>query len=241
MSGTATSTRRSIPAELWETANSVLAGRTPARGGRRPVHGYSGLVWCACGMQMYRRSAERGREFYRCARGRRNVLQEERCGNGSTVGDATDAAVDRLMRRMTVPERVTVTTGGDTGRQMELSRIQDEMSSAMSRKDMVAVTRLAGEFSEVEAMPSEPIQTVLRETGRTMAGVWGAGDLSDRRALLGRGEFRIVARQSDDGWRVVFVWEGNDERMSKSWRLTGAVTARQVLWDREWDAEPLVA
>ena len=73
----------------------------------------------------------------------------------------------------------------DSGRQMELQRIQDEMTAAMGHKDMGLVTTLAAKFAEVDSKPAEPIRTVPKRTGRTKAQAWDKGTLDDQRAMLG--------------------------------------------------------
>jgi len=139
------------------------------------------------------------------------------------------------MTRFTMAERVLVTTGGDHARQMELARLQGAMASAMAKKDMATVTRLAGEFSEVEARPSEPIQTTLRETGRTYAEVWAAGTLGDRRALLARGEYTITVKQRNDGWWM--VWLSLSETFAEAFPEWAEIM--KVMWDIEF-FEPVV-
>ena len=197
-----------VPEELFNAANAAMATRSfkhADKGGRRTRHGYSGYIYCACGARYYRHQSVRGTEKYRCGRGRSGTLAEQRCGYGAPDFTPVNTAIDALMTRLTMAERVLVTTGGDHARQMELQRIQDEMSAAMSKKDMTAVTRLAAEFSEVEATPSEPIRTSLRETGRTYAEVWAEGTLGDRRALLERGEYTVTVRQWVGGRWTVFL------------------------------------
>lgn len=83
------------------------------------------------------------------------------------------------------------TMGGDHGRQIKLKRVQDEMTSAVARKDMGLVATLAAKFDEIDAMPAEPVRTMPHRTGRTIADAWNAGTLADRRAIL-------------DGWRSVY-------------------------------------
>jgi DNA invertase Pin-like site-specific DNA recombinase len=177
-----------VPEELWDTANAALNARSfkhKDQGGRRAVHGYSGLIYCECGTQMYRHQSERGFEKYRCARGRRGNVNESRCNHGAVLFDAANTAVNALMSDDHTPEWVMVTTGGDHGRQMELQRIQAEMNTAMVHKDMALLTALAAKFAELDAMPAEPVRTMPRRTGRTMAGAWTTGTLADQRSILG--------------------------------------------------------
>ena len=203
-----------ITEELWESANSALSARSTPRGGRRAVHGYSSVIYCECGASFYRHQSvakdgsDVGTEKYRCSRGRRNILGEGRCDYPAIPFDAANKAVNALMRDDFTPEWVMVTTGGDSGRQMELQRIQDEMSDAMTRKDMGAVTNLAAKFAEVDSRPAEPIRTVPKRTGRTKAESWGNGTLSDQRTMLG--DFTVTVLRDAGGTiraRVEDVYE----------------------------------
>ena len=194
-----------VTQELWDNANAAMAARSFKRkdtGGRRAVHGYSGLIFCECGAQFYRHQSDRGSEKYRCGRGRRGDVTEAKCEYGAPLFSEVNELVDSFMSKMVTPEFVMVTTGGDHGRQMELARIQAEMQSAMSRKDMAAVSRLAAEFSDVDSRESEPVRMDMRETGKTFGQVWTEGNLADRRALLERMAQRLVIRQEDGQWTV---------------------------------------
>jgi hypothetical protein len=188
---------------LWESTNSALAGRTVQHGGRRAVHGYSSVIFCECAASFYRHQSvskdgsDVGVEKYRCPRGRRKHLGEGRCAYPAIPFDAANKAVDDLMRDDFTHELVMVTTGWDSGRQMELKRIQDEMTDAMSRKDMSLVTTLAAKFAEVDSLPAEPIRTVPKKTGPTKAEAWGEGTLSDQRAMLG--DFTVSVYLKTDG------------------------------------------
>lgn len=197
-----------VPKELWESANAALATRSFTRkdtGGRRVTYGYSGLIYCGCGAQMYRHQSQRngkpiGQEHYRCGRGRRGNVAERPCGCPALPFEATNDAVDALMLGDLTPEFVMVTTGGDHGRQMELQALQEAMSAAMARKDMAEVTRLAAQFAEVDARPAQPVRTEPKKTGRTNADVWRAGTLNDRRAILaGRQGVQFVTVVLHDG------------------------------------------
>ena len=75
------------------------------------------------------------------------------------------------------------TTGGDHGRQAELTRIKAEMTTAMTRGDMTLVTMLAGKYAELDAKPSEPVRTIPKKTGRTLDQAWEEGTLADRRTF----------------------------------------------------------
>jgi hypothetical protein len=197
-----------VSEELFNAANAAMATRSfkhADKGGRRTEHAYSGYIYCACGTRLYRHKSDHGTEKYRCGRGPSGTLAEQRCVYGAPIFGPVNEAIDALMTRLTLSERVLVTTGGDHARQMELQRIENEMTAAMSRKDMTAVTELAAEFSEVEATPSEPIRTELRETGRTYGEVWAEGTLGDRRALLERGEYTITVKKWVGGQWMAFL------------------------------------
>jgi hypothetical protein len=197
-----------VSEELFNAANAAMATRSfkhADKGGRRTEHAYSGYIYCACGTRLYRHKSDHGTEKYRCGRGRSGTLAEQRCVYGAPIFGPVNEAIDALMTRLTLSERVLVTTGGDHARQMELQRIENEMTAAMSRKDMTAVTELAAEFSEVEATPSEPIRTELRETGRTYGEVWAEGTLGDLRALLERGEYTITVKKWVGGQWMAFL------------------------------------
>jgi hypothetical protein len=193
-----------VTQEQWDDANAAMASRSFARG-RNVEQGYS--VYCACGTRYYHHQSSRngkptGQAKYRCGRGRGGNLAESRCEHGAPIFSAVNDAVDRLMRHVDLPERVMVTSGGDHGRQMELARIKGAMAAAMGKGDMAAVATLAAEFSAVDSQPAKPIVTSLRLTGRTYADVWTAGTVEDRRAMLARGEFRIMAAELGGRWVV---------------------------------------
>lgn len=195
--------------QLWESANAALATRSykhKDQGGRRSVHGYSGLIFCECGAQYYRHYTGSGHERYRCGRGRSGSLMETKCGHGAPIFSEVNDLVDEFMSVLRMPERVMVTTGGDHGRQMELARIQADMSSAMARQDMVSVARLAAEFDVVKARESEPVRVEWKETGKSYGDVWKNGNLSDRRAMLSRlVQVRLQVKQVDGEWKISLV------------------------------------
>jgi DNA invertase Pin-like site-specific DNA recombinase len=192
-----------ISEEQWESANSALAARTIAHGGRGVVHAYSSVIYCECGASFYRHQSvskdgsDVGVEKYRCSRGRRNHLGEGFCDFPAIPFDAANKAVDVFMRDDFSWEWMMVTTGGDSGRQMELQRIQDEMTSAMNRKDMSLVTTLATKFAEVDSQPAEPIRTVPKKTGRTKSEAWCNGTLTDQRTMLG--DYVVTVLLDSDG------------------------------------------
>jgi DNA invertase Pin-like site-specific DNA recombinase len=197
-----------VTQELWDAANAAMATRSfkqKETGGRRTEYAYSGLIFCECGAQLYRHQSERGHEKYRCGRGRRGDLTETRCEFGAPLYEDINKQIDAMMSIWDVAETVLVTTGGDHGKQMELARIQSEMSAAMAKKDMILVAKLAGEFAAVDAQPSEPVKMQLRETGKKYSDVWRDGDLADRRALLERFGRKIIVTETDGKWRVVSI------------------------------------
>jgi DNA invertase Pin-like site-specific DNA recombinase len=198
-----------ITQELFDSANAALAARrfTKKPGGRAIAHGYSGLVFCECGAPYYHHQSTKdgkatGKAKYRCGMGRRGNAEEARCEFGAPLFVNVDQAVDRLMARMTMAERIMTTTGGDHARQTALSAIQDQMNAAMSAKDMASVVKLAAEFEVMNSKESAPIEISVTETGRTYGEVWAAGTLAERRNLLERGEYRLVVKYTDDEWRV---------------------------------------
>jgi DNA invertase Pin-like site-specific DNA recombinase len=198
-----------VTQELWDSANAALATRSfkhKETGGRRTEHAYSGLIFCECGAQLYRHQSERGSEKYRCGRGRRGDLTETRCEYGAPLFAEINDKINAVMSKWAAAEWVTVTTGGDHGKQMELQRIQSEMSSAMAKKDMIAVTKLAAEYAEVDARESEPVKVQHLQTGRVLGDVWRDGDLADRRALLGRTlAHRLTIKMVDGEWKPVMM------------------------------------
>jgi hypothetical protein len=125
-----------VSEELFNAANAAMATRSfkhADKGGRRTEHAYSGYIYCACGTRLYRHKSDHGTEKYRCGRGRSGTLAEQRCVYGAPIFGPVNEAIDALMTRLTLSERVLVTTGGDHARQMELQRIENEMTAAMSR------------------------------------------------------------------------------------------------------------
>lgn len=195
---------------LFNAANSALNARSfehSDKGGHRVEHGYSSLIKCQCGATMYRHFTGRGNAKYRCSTGRSGDVTQQRCDHGAPVYEGVNTAIDAVMSRCTVPERIMVTTGGDHARQTQLADLQKAMSAAMTAGDMPKVTELAAAFSEAQSRPAEPIKTTLRETGRTYADVWAGASLSDRRDLLGRGDFTITVAEKPDGWAVYLDWQ----------------------------------
>lgn len=192
-----------ITQELFDSANAALEARRITRkpGGRATVHAYSGHIYCECGALYYRHKSERGQEKYRCGRGRRGDVTEARCEYGAPNFTRVNEAVDRLMSRMTMPERVMTTTGGDHARQAALRAVQDALGIATAKGNVDEIVRLAGELKVLQDQDVQPIEISVTETGRTYAQVWLDGSISERRSLLERGEYRLIVK-NDDGWRV---------------------------------------
>jgi DNA invertase Pin-like site-specific DNA recombinase len=198
-----------ITQDLFDSANAaMLARRINRKPGKGATHGYSGMIFCECGAQFYRHQSTKtdgtptGGEKYRCGRGRRGDLTEAKCSHGAPMFAKTNEAIDRLMERMTMPERVMTTTGGDHARQAALSALQDQMNAAMAKRDMAVVRKLSDEFEAMDSQESQPIEVTVTETGRTYAEVWAEGTLTDRRSLLERAEYRLEVKFIDDEWRV---------------------------------------
>jgi DNA invertase Pin-like site-specific DNA recombinase len=221
---------------LWDAANGAMATRSFARaetGGRRTEHGYSGLVYCQCGASLYHHQSSRdgkpvGQAKYRCSRGRSGDVTEARCSNEPALFAPVNEAIDRLIARQDLAEMVTMTTGGDHGRQLALQALQEAMKDAAASMDMPEVTRVAASISELQGMSAEPIRTVVKDTGRDMARVWSEGDLSDRRSILATEEFHLILK---DG-QVSFRWESET---SATWRIT-----MHKGWHSVWDSEPVM-
>jgi DNA invertase Pin-like site-specific DNA recombinase len=182
---------------LWESANAAVAARSVATGGRPTIHGYSSVIYCECEAPYYRSYTGQGTEKYRCSRGHRSIVGETKCAYKSVNYDAANAVVDAHMREDHTWEYVWVTEGGDHGRQMELARIQAEMTTAMARKDMGLLTTLAAKYGELDAMPANPIKTTSKRTGRTNAEAWTTGTLSDQRSKLG--DVQVMVYHGADG------------------------------------------
>jgi DNA invertase Pin-like site-specific DNA recombinase len=180
-----------VTQDLWDSANAAQGARSIATGGRRAVHGYSGVVYCQCGAQVYRHQSTRngrdiGIEHYRCAMGRRGIAGEAKCENPSLPFAEANAAIDAMMRNDPSWPWVTKTTGGDAARQAELARIKADMASAIAQGDMVTVSILAAKYAEIDAMPAQAIKTVTtRRLDKSIGDLWAAGSLTDQRAMLG--------------------------------------------------------
>jgi DNA invertase Pin-like site-specific DNA recombinase len=193
---------------VWDQANAALATRSfkqKDQGGRRAVHGYSGLIYCECGAKLYRHKTDTGHEKYRCGRGRSGDVRESRCEFTAPNFAEINEKIDAFMLTMKTPDVVVVTTGGDHGKQMELQRLTDEMKAATARVDMAEVMRLAPLISALQNTESEPIKLEVRETGKTYADEWDAGNLADRRSLLGRLAHKVTVKMVEGEWRVVLV------------------------------------
>lgn len=204
-----------VTEEVWDSANAALATRSFTRkdtGGRRAEHGFSGLVYCECGAQYYHHQSTKegkavGQAKYRCGRGRRGDVTESKCEFGAPKFDDVNRLVNNLMSKFPVETTVEITTGGDYGKNMELARIQNEMTNAMAKKDMVKVAKLAAEYETADAQESKPIQVCVKKTGKTYGQTWYDGNLSDRRSLLERGNFKLVVKMENGEWKVRFTYE----------------------------------
>lgn len=195
-----------ITRELWEAANTAILARYVSHGGRRIVNGYSGVVYCECGASLYHHQSTRdgkpaGIPKYMCSRGRRGIAGEQKCGRKLVPFDQANQAVNRLLSDDWTSEYVMVTTGGDAGRQAELSRIQNEMTTAMACKDMQQVTVLAAEYAVLDAQPAEPIRTIPRKTGRKISEVWNAATITDQRRMLANHTVTVLA-EADGTFRA---------------------------------------
>ncbi|HEX3955838.1 MAG TPA: recombinase family protein [Trebonia sp.] len=192
-----------IPQALWESANAVISGRYVARGGRRTVHAYSGVIYCPCGACLYRHQSTRngqpaGTEKYLCSRGRQNLAGEAKCGNAPISFAEANAAVDAEMRADGSWPWVTVTTGGDAARQSELAKIKADMNAAIANGDMGTVGTLAGKYAEIDARPAEPIVTkTTRRLDKSVGELWAEATLTDQRAMLGAS--RVIVNLGPEG------------------------------------------
>jgi DNA invertase Pin-like site-specific DNA recombinase len=192
-----------ISKELFESANAALAARRitrkPGKGG---TYSYSGIVYCECGAPLYRHQSDRGFAKYRCAVGRRGDATEARCGFGAPNYEDTNAAVDRLMSRLKMAERVMTTTGGDHARQMAIKAVQDALGAATAKGDVSEIVKLAGDLQKLQEQEAEPIEVTVTATGRSYGEAWATSTLQERRSLLQRNEFRLVVRWDDEEWRA---------------------------------------
>ncbi len=103
---------------------------------------------------------------------------------------------------------VTTTTGGDAARQAELARIKAEMNAAIAQGDMALVATLAAKFSEIDAMPAEPISTVTsRRLDKSIGDLWAEASITDQRTMLG--DWHIAVRLLADG--TVYAWNNEPE------------------------------
>lgn len=202
-----------VTKELWDSANAAMAGRSYATGGRRGVHAYSGVILCPCGAPMYHHQSTRngkavGVPHYRCASGRRGIAGEAKCSYPALDYEAANKSVDALMRNDPSWPWVTTTTGGDAARQAELARIKAEMNAAIAQGDMALVATLAAKFSEIDAMPAEPISTVTsRRLDKSIGDLWAEASITDQRTMLG--DWHIAVRLLADG--TVYAWNNEPE------------------------------
>lgn len=190
--------------ELWDRANAILNGRQAPRGGRRIVHGYSSAIVCPCGGKLYFKERVTRHEYgtyayqgYICGTGRRGVAGEEPCKAKKLDFEAVNAAVDKAMREVDVPEIIPEVRGGDFGKKQKLAELEQQMDAARAARNMKLMARLAVEYDEVENQPSEPVVKFGRPTGRTIGQVWAASDLEAQRALLATGQFSVIVLSDD--------------------------------------------
>lgn len=192
-----------VTVELWNSANAARHARSYESGGRRIEHAYSGVVYCSCGEPFYHHQSTRngrpvGEAKYRCARGRRGIGAETRCGVEGIPFNAANWTIDALMASDSTPEYVTVSTGGDAERTARIQALEASMAKAAKAKDRKAQIGLLEEIELLEAAPAVPVITTLKRTGRVLSDVWASGSLSDRRALL-KDSRRVVISVTDDG------------------------------------------
>jgi DNA invertase Pin-like site-specific DNA recombinase len=211
-----------VSPELWDAANAAMATRsytlgTHETGGRRAVNGYSGAVYCACGEVLYHHQSTRngqpvGTARYRCARGRRGIGGEAKCGNGGIPFEAANVAVDEMMLTRTIEhEYVMVTEGGDHERLAQIAALEAEETAAKKRKDRKAQREILDRIDELEAMLATPVITRAKRTGRRIADVWVEGTLADQRAFLaGRAPAERVTVWMVDGAVKVTVEDDGD-------------------------------
>ena len=177
---------------LWDSANAALSARSISTGGRRAVHGYSGVILCPCGAPLYHHQSTRngkpvGAARYRCSRGRRGIAGELKCSNPALPFTDTNAAVDAEMRADESWPWVTETTGGDAARQAQLASIKAEMNTAIAQGDMGRVGILAAKYAELDSQPAQPIITkTTRVLDKTIGELWQAASLADQREMLSR-------------------------------------------------------
>jgi hypothetical protein len=104
-----------VSEDLFNSANAAMGTRsfkhTEEKGGRRTEHAYSGLIFCECGAPLFRHQSTKngkdvGAEKYRCGRGRRGALTEKRCEHGAPNFTPVNDAIDALMTRLKMAERV---------------------------------------------------------------------------------------------------------------------------------------
>lgn len=187
-----------ITRELYDQANAAQAARsfTKAGGGGHVTHAYSSVIYCACGGKLTHHQSTRdgkpvGQAKYRCEVGRRN-RSEARCGNDAILFELANAFVDSKMSDSMYPDAVLTTTGGDAAKQAELDTLRKAQTAAVAAGDMAKLSALVADYETVAARPSAPIETRVRLTGKTLADIWSAGNLADRRALLASGVVRVT-------------------------------------------------
>jgi hypothetical protein len=135
-------------------------------------------------------------------------MTQKRCDFGAPIASEADEDIDYLMtkRMKNKPETVTVTTGGDYGKRMELDRIDKEMKAAMAKKDMVNLARLAAEYDVISNKETAPIVVSEKETGRMYGEIWKNGTLAERRSMLERlTTMKVTMVQRKGIWQAKIV------------------------------------
>lgn len=173
-----------VDEKLWNDANATVAARSFTRGAPPTEHSYSGVIYCQCGAVLYRHKSERGREKYRCGRGRRGV-PETRCDMPGVNFGEVNAAVDKVMRELEIPEQVQRAEGGDAGKAAELALIKRRMNAAMRANDMDTVAELSVLYRDRESREAAPVRVWWEQTGRSLGELWREGDVAEQRDLLG--------------------------------------------------------
>jgi DNA invertase Pin-like site-specific DNA recombinase len=197
-----------VSQELWNAANAAVERRSIRTGGRRAIHGFSGVLYCACSTESdlvpfyFHQGTKNGKPVgiphYRCGKGRRGITGEARCEYPALGFDAANVAVDTFMRADTSWPFVTITTGGDTARQNELARIKGEVKAAIDRGDYAQVPTLTTALAALESQEPEPIVTrTVHRTDASVGELWAQASLTDQRSMLA--ERDVIVQMMDDG------------------------------------------
>jgi hypothetical protein len=184
-----------VARELFDSANAAISARSIKTGGRKGIHGYSGVILCACSTEddmvplYYHHSTRDGKPIgiphYRCARGRRGLAGETRCEYPGMGFDAANAAIDAMMGADVSWPFITVVTGGDAARQAGIERLTLEIESADKRRDRTESNRLWDARESLESQAPEPIKTeIIRRTDASVGELWAQASLTDQRSML---------------------------------------------------------